>query len=169
MRDSRCARWVVFAACFLLLAACGTGCCSSRWQKAAEEYARPTSEPTPAQWRVGSTWNFKQFARNGSTVLDVTFRLTDKPVETCSSGDWRELELIEGQPHGQLGGGRFETVKAYSVTGRLLLLDFTGWCDLGGIRGVLSGASFLGDTTGGPFTHGQFDPERVVGVYVEVQ
>ena len=108
-------------------------------------------------------------ARNGSTVLDVTFQLTDKPVETCSSGDWRRLKLIDGQLDGQPGGGRFETLQAYSVTARSLLLDLTGWCDLGGIKGVLSGRSFLGETTGGPFTHGQFNPERVVGVYVEDQ
>ena len=117
------------------------------------------SEPTPSDWKVGSVWNFVQFGTNGVAVLDVTFRVTDRPAETCSSGDWRELELIDGQ----IGNGSAQVRQAYGVSGRLLTLDLTGWCDVGEIQGALQGASFEGQTTGGPFTGGRFKPQKVVG------
>jgi hypothetical protein len=117
------------------------------------------SEPTPSDWKTGSVWNFVQYGEDGSAVLNATFRVTDNSAQTCSSGDWRELEIVEGQ----VGDGSVKLRQAYSVSGRLLTLDLTGWCDIGEIQGALSEGSFVGQTTGGPFTRGKFVPQRVVG------
>jgi hypothetical protein len=117
------------------------------------------SMPTPADWQVGSTWSFIRFSEDGSPTLEVTFRVTDNPVKTCSSGDWRELELVDGH----IGNGSIPFKQAYSVSGRLLTIDLTGGCDLGGVQGALTDGWFVGQTTGGPFSRGNFIPQRVVG------
>ncbi len=144
----------------LLLAGCAaTRQASFIQQRSLEENGLLMSEPTPSDWKTGSVWNFVQYGEDGSAVLDVTFRVTDKSTQTCSSGDWRELKIVGGQ----IGDGSIQLKQAYSVSGRLMTLDLTGWCDLGEIQGALSEGSFVGQTTGGPFTHGKFVPQRVVG------
>lgn len=140
------------------------GCAATRpgnpiHDRPIEENEHLISEPTPSEWKAGSVWTFVQYGDDGSTALDVTFRVTDKPAQTCSSGDWRELELVKGR----IADGSVRFRQAYSVSGRLLTLDMTGWCDLGKIQGALSEGSFLGQTTGGPFTRGRFVPQRVLG------
>lgn len=117
------------------------------------------SQPTPSDWQSGSLWRFVKLGQDGTVLLDATFRITDSPAQTCSSGDWHVLELVEGR----IGGGGAEFTQAYSVSGRLLTLDLTGWCDLGGIQGELTEGTFMGQTTGGPFTRGKFAPQRVEG------
>ncbi len=146
-------------AVILILPGCAAVHSTSIQPRSLEENRLLISETTPSHWRVGSVWRFLQLGPDGAAVLDVTFRVTDTSTETCSSGDWRELEMIEGQ----IGDGRIKLKQAYSVSGRLLTLDLTGWCDLGQIQGALSEGSFVGQTTGGPFTRGKFVPQRVAG------
>ncbi len=141
-----------------------TGCSTTRQassvpQRSIMENRLLMSEPTPSDWKTGSVWNFVQYGEDGSVVLDATFRVTDNSAQTCSSGDWRELEIVDGK----IGDGSIKLRQAYSVSGRLLTLDLTGWCDLGEIKGALSEGSFVGQTTGGPSRHGKFVPQRVVG------
>lgn len=143
----------------LLLTGCASDGSSFIPPRTMEENGQLMSEPTPSEWKAGSVWNFVQHNQDGEVVLDVTFRITDVPAETCSSGDWRVLELVNGK----IGDGSIPLKHAYSVSGRLLTLDLTGWCDVGEIQGALTNGSFTGQTTGGAFTGGKFIPERVVG------
>lgn len=143
----------------LLLAGCAALHSASINPGSLEENGRLMSEPTPADWKVGSVWSFVQLSEDGSPILDVTLRVTNKPATTCSSGDWRELELVDGQ----VGDGSAQLNQAYSVSGRLLTIDLTGWCDVGEIQGALTNSWFVGQTTGGPFPDRKFVPQRVVG------
>jgi len=143
----------------LLLAGCTTRYSTSVQPRTLEGNRLLMSEPTPSDWSIGSVWHFVQLGQDGTQVLNVTLRVTDRPTQTCSSGDWRELELVEGQ----IGDGSARLKQAYSVSGRLLTLDLSGWCDVGGIQGALSEGSFVGQTTGGPFTYGKFVPQLVTG------
>jgi len=124
-----------------------------------EENGVLMSEPTPSAWAIGSTWNFVQYAEDGTVALDVTFRVTDRPVRTCNSGDWRALEITKGH----VGNGTVPLQHAYNVSGRLLTLDLTGACDLGYLQGALDQEKFDGQTVGGGFFDGDFHPQRVIG------
>jgi hypothetical protein len=143
----------------LLLAGCAARDVGSIQPRSLGENGILMSEPTPSNWEIGSEWNFVKYGKDGVAVLDVTFRVTDNPARTCSSGDWRELDIVDGQ----IGTGSIQLKQSYSVSGRLLTIDLTGWCDVGAIQGALSEESFAGQTTGGPFTRGKFVPQRVVG------
>ena len=140
------------------------GCASVRESssirpRSFEENGLLMSEPTPSAWAIGSTWNFVQYAEDGAVVLEVAFRVTDRPVRTCNSGDWRALEITKGR----VGNGTVPLQHAYNVSGRLLTLDLTGACDLGHIQGALDQGTFDGQTVGGGFFDGDFHPQRVIG------
>ena len=124
-----------------------------------EENVLLMSQSTPSGWEIGSIWRFVQYEDDRSVALDITLRVTDRSTQTCSSGEWHELEVVEDRS----GNGSIELKHAYSVSGRLLTLDLTGWCDVGEIQGELSEESFVGQTTGGPFSNGRFVPQRVTG------
>lgn len=147
------------AVSFILLMAGCTATLNSTQQIRLREVELLMSQPTPSDWHPGSVWSFVQSGEDGSPVLKATFRVTDESAETCSSGNWRALELVEGE----VGDGSIQLTHAYSVSGRLLTLDLTGGCDFGQIQGALSDGSFLGQTSGGPTTYGKSVPKRVVG------
>jgi hypothetical protein len=143
----------------ILLAGCAVHQSSAINPRSVDENRFLMSAPTPSDWEIGSVWNFVQYGRDEVAVLDVSFRVTDEPARTCSSGTWRRLEIVEGQ----VGNGSVELRQAYSVTGRLLTLDLTGGCDFGSIQGVLSERTFEGETRGGLTMGAKFVPQRVVG------
>lgn len=143
----------------LMLTSCATNQSSATQPTSFKVNAELMSEPTPSDWEIGSIWNFVQYGKYESEVLNLTFKVTDKSTQTCSSGDWRELEIIDGQ----IGDSSIKLKQSYSVSGRLLTIDLTGACDLGEIQGALSDGSFEGQTSGGPFTFGKYVPQRVVG------
>jgi len=100
-----------------------------------------------------------QSGRDGAIEREFTVRVTDRPEQTCSSGDWRALEMMEDA----VPGGSAPLKQAYSFSGRLLTIDLTGWCDVGEIQGALSGDSFAGQTTSGPLYGAKFVPQKVTG------
>lgn len=135
----------LFALISMLILA--SGCASTGSASASgDRYRSLATEPTPSHWKPGATWTF--VATNSRGAKDVlTFRISESKVETCSSGDWRKLELLEGN----IGT---ESVPAALVEGRNLLISLTSnVCDFDHeIRGELDDGSFKGErTSGGPF------------------
>ena len=145
-----------------------SGCASTSRQDAAARaaaYRALIEAPTPAEWRPGETWRLRHFDADGAVSGEVPLRITDRPIETCESGEWLALERLDvAQPGSAQAPG---TDWAYQVEGRSLDIDpHPGWCDLGSISGALDGARFEGRTSGGPFTYGRYQPLRIEAEHV---
>lgn len=137
------------------------GCTSTRGEPSdAERFATLVAEPTPPEWRVGAVWEFSNPEPHDGSPSSWIVRVTNTPIETCTSGEWRKLEPIRAPVQGTREPARY----AYSVSGRLLMLDFNaGTCDLGDIRGELTDGSFVGQRSAGPFPGRDFVAPRIVG------
>lgn len=143
----------------LLLAGCANRSAAPDRPAILEDNASLMSEPTPPEWTTGAVWHFVQSGRNGAVEREFTVRVTGRPEQTCSAGDWRALELVEDS----LPCANVPLKQAFSVAGRLLTIDLSGWCDVGEIQGALSGDSFAGKTTGGLLFGAKFVPQKVTG------
>lgn len=103
---------------------------------------RLAKETPPATWAVGTIWRFTELDRRGKVVRTSVLRVTDKPSHPCISGNWRQLEVIEGDPK-QL------RAPAYEQEGRLLtVLLSTDMCDVY----PKYGGEFVGDAFEGRYT-----------------
>lgn len=116
----------------------------------SDRYRSLAKEPTPSHWKAGAVWTFVTTDARGSKDV-LTFRISDAKADTCSSGDWQKLELLEGN----IGT---ESVPAATVEGRNLFISLTSnVCDIDHeIRGVLENGRFKGErTSGGPMGGGR--------------
>lgn len=138
--------WVGFGFLALLLTSCASTA-SREFEQHREEYRSRAAEPTPSDWKPGAVWAFVT-TRPGGDTENVTFRVSDDKVKTCTSGDWRKLELVEGKL-GSLAGTPFEA--AYLVEGRNLWISLTSnWCDIDNdLKGELQGHRFEGQHASG--------------------
>lgn len=86
---------------------------------------------------VVGNWAFTVTGKDGTYVS--TFRLTDKPAETCQSGDWFRAVVTST-------GGQEYSAPAYTyASGRLELLLSSDLCDAyTSFSGTVSGAEFHG-------------------------
>ena len=135
----------------LLTAAALLGCASSNSvSRQVERYRVLAAEPTPAEWQAGAVWTFIITDHSGSQST-LTFRISDAAADTCISGNWRALELLDGEP-GSLAGT--PSIPAALVEGRNLWISLTSnWCDLNNdLKGELQGDTFSGQRTSGGMT-----------------
>jgi len=81
--------------------------------------------------------------RSGQAKI-LTFRVTDQPATTCTSGVWKKLLLVDGK----IGS---DAEPAYSVEGRALSISINAnICDANDdINGELAAATFKGDRRAG--------------------
>lgn len=151
----------------LALASC-TSSTRRDWDARMAAYAALVAAPTPAEWRPGETWRLRSFDADGAVDSEVPLRITDRPIETCTSGEWMALERLDvAQPGGAAVAQAPGTDWAYQVQGRSLGIDpHPAMCDMGSISGALDGARFTGTIGGGPFPAPGYRPLRVEAVHV---
>lgn len=134
----------------VLTAIAMTACASnSTVTKQFERYRILSTEPTPADWQAGAVWTFVTIDRSGNKDA-LTFRVSNAEAEACTSGDWRALELLEGEIGSLVG---VPSKPAALVEGRNLWINLTSnWCDVDNdLKGELLGNTFTGKrTVGGP-------------------
>ena len=89
------------------------------------------------------TISFKEIDANGRDVRELTFLLTDKPAQTCQSGEWKRAKAILDSHH-------YTKNPAYVFeNGKLQVLLVTGVCDsYDSYMGSLSGSVFTGEHVG---------------------
>ena len=136
--------------CFIVSAAL-SGCVgNSVVTKQFDRYRALAAEPIPDDWKPGAIWTFVTTDRAGRKD-SLTFRVLDKAADTCTSGDWRALELLEGDA-GSLARTPFEP--AALVQGRNLWISLaSNWCDIeNDLKGELQGDGFNGLRTSGGMT-----------------
>ena len=111
--------------------------------KQFERYRLLASEPTPEEWQAGAVWTFVTTDQRGNKET-LTFRVSSAMAETCTSGDWRTLELLEGEA-GSLTG--VPSKPAALVEGRNLWINLTSnFCDVDNdLKGELLGSTFTGE------------------------
>lgn len=132
----------------LVAVAVASGCAGrSTFMEKLERYQALAAEPTPVHWAAGAVWAFVTTDRRGYKNV-LVFRISDEVAETCSYGDWRVLELQQGEL-GSLAGTPFRP--AALVEGRHLWISLTSnWCDINNdLKGELQGLNFTGQHTSG--------------------
>ncbi len=97
------------------------------------------SERTPVSWIIHDTWEF-HFVDPGRNLLGtIVLRLTDKPIETCSYGEWRQATFIgsTGQDLNKIA--QLNRSIGYQIIGSFINVDLdAGICDANTIlRGEL--------------------------------
>lgn len=95
------------------------------------------SRPAPESWNPGSIWVFVLLDAHGEIVRSLTFRITDRPADSCLAGDWRVLEtLAERPPRDPM----FQGKPAYEISGSAIQIDLAAnLCDNSyPLRGKLS-------------------------------
>ena len=126
------------------------GSCVAEPTRSSWNYEIISTQPTPQHWKPDSVWTFVMTPQSG-TPRTLTFRVTDDTADTCISGDWRKLELVEGQS-GSFAGTPSKA--AYEVQGRFLWISLnSNWCDANDdVRGELYGGRFKGERSVGGIT-----------------
>ena len=116
-----------------------TGHAAQARDDGASRYATLAKDATPAAWHPGAKWSFVSTNKDGGIENAFVFEVTDRVAITCSSGDWKQLEIVAGD-RDRLSH------PAYLLNGRnLLLLLSTALCDAEpGFRGELSDTGFTG-------------------------
>ncbi len=146
VRCHRMRNWLICVLTAIAITACAG---NSAVTKRLERYRILSAEPTPADWQAGAVWTFVTIDRSGNKDT-LTFRVSNAEAQTCTSGDWRALELLEGEV-GSLG--EVPSKPAALVEGRNLRINLTSnWCDVDNdLKGELLGSTFTGKrTVGGP-------------------
>ena len=130
--------------------ACLLGSCAFEPPRPSWDHKTLSAQPTPQHWKAGSVWAFVITPRSGKPET-LTFRVTGDTADTCASGDWRTLELVDGHP-GSFAGTPSKA--AYSVEGRFLWISLnSNWCDANDdVRGELDGGTFKGERSVGGIT-----------------
>jgi len=107
------------------------------------DYKALSALPTPQEWKPGSVWAFVTSSRPGKSE-ELRFRVTNASADTCSPGDWRKLDLVQGRLF-SLGSVPPQT--AYKVSGSFLQISLrSNWCDANDdIQGQLVSGTFKGE------------------------
>ena len=127
------------------------------------EYQRLAAIPTPDTWKIGEPWVVIVLDKKGRIFRSMTIRFTDREARTCTSGNWKELEILAQQPpaHPQFLG-----MPAYELEGSAMLIDLnSNLCDASMmLRGRVSDAGISGtygtETPWGGEILGQFHAVR---------
>jgi hypothetical protein len=136
---------IAIAAAFL------AGCASNK----PSDYEQWAALPPPESWRVGSTWTIVVVDDKQQLMESMIVSLTDKSAESCTSGNWRRVEILSQhpEPRSQVLG-----MPAYSLVGSAFTMSFTAnFCDIDNeLRGKLteagvSGVYYAGGPSGGKY------------------
>lgn len=133
-------RWPKLRALFPVLILLATlGCATtqpSAFQKAA-------ALPTPGTLAPNSRWAIVLLDEHGQMAGTIVVKLSDEPVKTCDSGNYRRVEVLADH---RVDDGITLHDPAYEVTGAALLIQLsTGLCDNGyAIIGGVTGNGFEG-------------------------
>jgi hypothetical protein len=115
------------AACLLLFLL--SGCADkSEWTELQENYAAWRSQEPPQSWS-SSPWVFVAADPKGKPIQSVTVQFSSEPANSCISGDWKKLTLLQqappAQPHNETA-----PEPAYMLEGSALTINFTAnFCD----------------------------------------
>lgn len=144
----------------LLVAGCVSPATVPFPQTSRLEYNRELMDDvTPEAWHPGAVWAFAILAEDGTLETELTFKVATDPVNTCSSGEWRKLELVASNVDPSIPWYS----PSYSVSGRLLTIVMSGWCDGREIQGELTGRWFVGEVMQGAFGNHDATRQRVIG------
>lgn len=133
-------RWTKSKALFpvvLILAA--LGCATTR----PSAFQQAAALPTPDTLAPDSRWAFVLLDEHGQMAGTIVVKLSDVPVTTCGSGDYRRVEVLADH---RVDNRITLHNPAYEVTGAALRIELSsGLCDDGyAIVGGVTGSSFEG-------------------------
>jgi hypothetical protein len=102
--------------------------------------------------------------RRGQLARTLTVRVTEAPAETCTSGDWRRLEVLSERPQRRVPTHvpDFGSQPAWELEGSALIIDLNArYCDVAYVlRGHLTAVGVQGthggETPWGSETVGRF-------------
>ncbi|UTA47147.1 hypothetical protein L1F30_13370 [Simiduia sp. 21SJ11W-1] len=88
-----------------------------------------SSQETPRTFKVNEPWVLVILDNEGSIKQRLTVKFTEAVADSCSSGDWRVLDVVNTYPNGSdiiLGE------PAYYLSGAALIVDLSAnLCDAG--------------------------------------
>jgi hypothetical protein len=120
---------------FLLVASCATT------QPSA--YQRAQGLATPHALTPGARWALVLLDGNGQIAASLVIKLSDVPILTCDSGNYRRVEV---ESESRLDGNVPLHDPAYEVVGAAVRIQLSsGWCDDGyAIIGGVTESGFEG-------------------------
>ena len=102
------------------------GACSG---KRVSPYQEWSALETPEVFKSKNNWSFILLNREGEINRRIVIRFTEYEAKTCSSGDWKQAEIIDEYPPRQ---DDFLGESAYFVNGAALIIDLSSnFCDAG--------------------------------------
>jgi hypothetical protein len=109
--------------CLALTALLMAGCIPAR----LSEYEILSSQPTPQTWDLNKVWSLVVLDKDGKISQTLTVKFTDAAEKTCTSGEWKRLEILGERPapHPSFLGR-----PAYTLEGRAIHIGLTpNLCD----------------------------------------
>ncbi len=79
-------------------------------------------EPTPSNWLLGEKWQITVRDTEGNIVKTFVARFSSESADTCTSGEWKVVEILDEIPAPQ---PEFQGIAAYTLQGQLLGIDLT--------------------------------------------
>jgi hypothetical protein len=125
---------VLLVACMLVV-----GCATTQ----PSAYEKAAALPTPNTLFPNSRWAIVLLDEHGQVAGTIVVKLSDAPVKTCDSGEYRRAEVLADH---RVDGGIPLYNPAYEVTGAALRIQLaTGLCDGGyAIIGGVTESGFEG-------------------------
>ncbi len=118
----------------ILIMLLAVGCAT---KNTTSEYQVWSAQPTPHVWNEKSKWNIVLLDDKGSIARNLTLKFTSDPAETCTSGNFKKIEILSEYPK---RSEKFIGVAAYEIKGSALIIDLSSnLCDAGNeLRGQVS-------------------------------
>jgi hypothetical protein len=134
-----------------LLVGCAT---TDRFVEESNRYKYLISQPTPKSWQVNEPWLFTASEKQGKSILSMTLKFTDKPADSCTAGDWRQIDVIEQSP---APSAQSIAKPAYILEGEALTISLTSnICDVDvELKGELTDNGFSGKFNSGGMMSGE--------------
>lgn len=132
-----------------------TGCVTTdSYVEESNRYQYLISQPIPKSWRVGEPWLFTVTDGRGKTTLSMTLKFTDRIATSCTSGEWKQIEVIEEIP---APSAQSIAKPAYSLEGEALTISLTSnICDVNvELKGELTDNGFSGKFYSGGMLGGE--------------
>ena len=135
----------ILTAAFILF-----GCASTaerEYEEYAQEHQRMIASATPSIWSLSRPWTFVLLDNSVKVTRVLKLEFTDSPAETCASGEWRKIRIIDQDPTPEATSSLgFTKEPAYILQGSFLLIDLhSNLCDAGlELRGELTNLGVSG-------------------------
>jgi hypothetical protein len=111
--------------------------------KGPSQYEIWASQPTPNTWAIESDWVLILLDQDEKIIRSLIVRVLNQDANTCSSGDWKQLKILDEQP---ARSSNFAGKPAYKLKGSALTIDLSAnLCDAGyELRGQLTNVGVVG-------------------------